>query len=115
MPAPILTDGATFMCAHGGIGTVAPDGLATQVTVGGHRPVLAGARVTGFASCLFPGPNGTLPCVGYRLPPPQGKAMTIGGQAVYTTADAGAIALAMSEGNKQPGLSVIETQSLLLA
>jgi hypothetical protein len=115
MPSAILTDGATFTCPHKGTGTIATgiliSALSELVTIGGHRPILAGASITGFTAasgCIFSSPAGSQPCVGFILPPPSEQTLTIGGQAVYTAADAAAIALAQSTGNGQPGLTRTE-------
>ena len=122
MPSPVLTDGATFTCPHGGTGTaasgltIAPLGMV--VTINGHRPILAGATVLGFTpalGCTFQVAGAATPCVGFSLPPPSGHGMTVGGQPVYTTADASMIALAVSTGNAQPGLKVSELQTILAA
>lgn len=124
MPSPILTDGATFTCLHSGTGTVASgivsiSALATNVTVGGHKPILAGATVTftPASGCKFPsmGPPGSLPCSAFSLPPPSEKTLTVTGQPVYTSADAAAIALVLSASNSQAGLSISEPQTLVTA
>jgi len=122
MPSPILTDGATFTCPHGGTGTVASgisiSALAAHVTIRGHKPILAGASITGFtqaSGCAFGTPPGSQPCVGFTLPSPSELTLTISGQPVYTAVDAAAIALAPSTGNSQPGLSISEPQSLVTA
>ena len=122
MPSPILTDGATFKCPHGGTGTtasgisVAP--LATNVTINGKKPILAGATVLGFTpatGCTFQISGSPAPCVGFTLPPPSEQTLTINGQTVYTAADAGAIAAAPSTGNGIPGLTITEPQTLVTA
>jgi hypothetical protein len=117
MPSAVLTDGATFTCAHHGTGTVTTGivvlPLASDFTIGGHKPILAGASVTGFSAasgCTFP-----QPCVGFTLPPPSEQTLTIAGQPVYTAADAAAIALVPSSGNGQPGLTISEPQTLVTA
>jgi hypothetical protein len=122
MPSPILTDGATFTCPHGGKGTtktgITISALAADVTIGGQKPILAGATITGFtlaSGCSFQVSGVSTPCIGFSLPPPSGQAVTIGGQPVYTAADAGAIALAPSTGNGVPGLSISEPQTLVTA
>ena len=122
MPSAILTNGATFTCAHQVTGTIATgiliSALAELVTIGGHRPILAGASITGFTAasgCTFGSPPGSQPCVGFILPPPSEQTLTIGGQAVYTAADAAAIALAQSTGNGKPGLTISEPQTLVTA
>jgi hypothetical protein len=122
MPSPILTDGATFTCPHGGTGTVQQgisiSALAQHVTIGGHKPILSGASITGFTvslGCSFMLGTTPAPCVGFSLPPPSGNAFADGGQAVYTAADAATIALAPSTGNSIPGLTISEPQSLMLA
>jgi hypothetical protein len=122
MPSTILTDGATFTCAHHGTGTVATgisiSALAANVTIGGHKPILAGATISAtpfFAGCIFGVPPGSQPCVGFTLPPPSEQTLTIGGQPVYTAADAAAIAAVPSSGNGQPGLTISEPQTLVTA
>ncbi len=123
MPSPILTDGATFTCAHGGTGTavtgISISSLAENVTIGGHKPILAGATITGFTTksgCKFQTPSGTpQPCMGFTLPPPSGQSFTIAGQSVYTAADASAIASVPSTGNAVPGLTISEPQTLVTA
>ena len=122
MSSAILTDGATFTCKHGGTGTVASglsiSNLASNVTIGGHKPILAGAIVSGFTTamgCTF-APAGTpKPCQGFTLPPPSEQSLTIGGLAVYTADDASAIALIPSSGNGVPGLQISEPQNLVSA
>jgi hypothetical protein len=122
MPSPVLTDGATFTCPHGGTGTTASgisiSALATNVTIGGHKPILAGATITGFTAavgCTFQISGVPTPCVGFSLPPPSGIALASSGQAAYTAADAATIALAPSTGNAIPGLQISESQTLVLA
>jgi hypothetical protein len=122
MPSVILTDGATFTCKHGGTGTVATgisiSNLAEKVTISGHKPILAGATITGFTAasgCTFGTPPGSQPCVGFSLPPPSEQSLTIGGVAVYTAADASTIAIAPSTGNGIPGLTISEPQDLVTA
>jgi hypothetical protein len=126
MPSPILTDGATFTCQHGGTGTVANgiisiSAVAASVTIGGHKPILAGATISGFtvaAGCNFKNPappNNPQPCLSFLLPAPSERTLTIGGQAVYTATDAAMIASVQSTGNLVPGLSISEPQSLATA
>ena len=112
MPSVVLTDGATFTCHHGGTGTVTTgisiSALAENVTIGAHKPILAGANITGFtlaSGCTFQVSGASTPCVGFTLPAPSEQTLTIGGQPVYTAADAATIALVQSSGNQQPGLS----------
>ena len=122
MPSAILTDGATFSCVHGGTGTVATgisiSSLAKEVTIGGHKPILAGATISGFTTalgCTFADSSGSKPCVSFTLPQPSGDALTIGGQLVYTAADTTAISSVQSSGNFQPGLTISEPQTLVTA
>lgn len=122
MPSAILTDGATFTCPHGGTGTVATgisiSALAADVTIGGHKPIIAGASITGFTAlsgCGFMVSGVSTPCVGFSLPPPSEQTFTISGQPVYTAADAATIALAPSTGNAIPGLKISEPQTLVTA
>jgi hypothetical protein len=120
MPSPILTDGATFTCAHKGVASVATglsiSSLASNVTIAGHKPILAGATVSGlFAGCVYTDAKGPKPCASFSLPPPSGSTVTIGGQTVYAAADATTIALAPEAGNGQPGLSISEPQTLVTA
>ena len=51
----------------------------------------------------------------FTLPPPSEKSVLVKGQPVYTAADAAAIALAPSQGNLVPGLTVSEPQTLVSA
>lgn len=126
MPSAILTDGATFTCPHGGTGTVANgiisiSALAEIVTIRGHKPIVAGASISGFtvvSGCNFKNPappNNPQPCISFSLPAPSERTLTIGGQAVYTAADAAVIASVQSTGNLVPGLSISEPQSLVTA
>lgn len=122
MLSAVLTDGATFTCPHKGTGTVASgisiSALADEVTIGGHKPILAGATITGFTAasgCTFTVAGASTPCLGFSLPPPTNQTVTIGGQVVYTAADASAIALVPSSGNSQPGLTISEPQTLVTA
>lgn len=126
MPSPILTDGATFTCPHGGTGTVATgisiSALAEELTIGGHKPILVGASIAGFTAlsgCAFTvvvaGVPTSTPCVGFALPPPSEQTLTIGGQPVYTAADLTAIASVPSTGNAQIGLKINEPQTLVTA
>jgi hypothetical protein len=119
MPSPILTDGATFTCKHGGIGTVASgitiSSLAQNVTIGGHKPILAGATISGvFKGCTNPA-IAKGPCTSFTLQTPSEQSFTIGGQFVYTAADAATIALVPDKGNNQPGLTISEPQELVTA
>jgi hypothetical protein len=124
MPSAILTDGATFSCAHKGTGTVASgivsiSAVAANVTIGGQKPILAGATITlTLASgCTFPAPASgpPNPCTTFSLPPPSELTLTIGDESVYTAADAAAIALVSNTGNGQPGLQISEPQSVMSA
>jgi hypothetical protein len=122
VPSPILTDGATFACPHGGTGTIATgisiSALAEQLTIEGHKPILAGATIAGFTpvlGCAFNVSGTPTPCVGFSLPPPSEQTITIGGQPVYTAADLAAIALVPSTGNAIPGLKISEPQVLVTA
>jgi hypothetical protein len=122
VPSPILTDGATFTCFHGGTGTIATgisiSAVAQEVTIDGHKPILAGASITGFTlalGCIFNVSGVSTPCAGFVLPPPSTQAITIGGKPVYTAADLVAIALVPSTGNAIPGLKISEPQSLVSA
>lgn len=122
MPSPVLTDGATFTCKHGGTGTAASgisiSSLAENVTIGGHKPILAGAVITGFTQamgCTWAPGGVSTPCVGFALPPPSEQSLMIGGAPVYTANDASSIATIPSLGNGVPGLSVSEPQTLVNA
>jgi hypothetical protein len=122
MPSAILTDGATFTCQHGGTGTVANgiisiSAVAASVTIGGHKPILAGATIsfTPASGCTFPPGGPPNPCSAFSLPAPSEQTLTIGGHSVYTAADAAAIALISNIGNGQPGLRISETQTLVTA
>jgi hypothetical protein len=121
MPSAILTDGATFTCPHQGTGTAATgisiSSLAENVTIGGHKPILSGATISGvFAGCLFPSiSGGGPPCASFTLQAPGEQTFTIGGQAIYTAADAPTIALAPEETNSQVGLTISEPQKMVTA
>lgn len=122
MPSPVITDGATFSCKHGGSGSAASglaiSAVASNINLNGHHPLLAGASVDGFTAalgCTFQVLGVATPCLGFALPPPSGKAMSVGGKPVYCSADAAAIALIPSKGNGQPGLTVSEPQNVLSA
>lgn len=122
MPSPVLTDGATFVCGHQGQGKLTTGfsvtATASNVTIGGQKPILAGASILGFTAasgCIFNILGTAAPCIGFSLPPPSGQALTIGGMPVYTAADLAAIALVPSTGNGQPGLQIKETQTLVSA
>jgi hypothetical protein len=124
MPAAILTDGATFTCLHGGTGSVASglsiSALADVFVIGGHKPILAGATISGFtvaSGCSFKNltSGAPQPCMSFTLPAPSGKSVLVKGQPVYTAADAAAIALAPSQGNALPGLTVSEPQTVVSA
>lgn len=122
MSNPILTDGATFSCPHGGTGTITSgisvSAVAVKVTIGGAHPILAGATIAGFtpaSGCAWQVSGVPTPCVGFMLPPPAGMAVAIGGQPVYTSADAATIAFAPSTGNGIPGLQISESQTKALA
>ena len=124
MPSAILTDGATFTCRHQGTGTVASglsiSALADVLVIGGHKAILAGATISGFTAasgCSFTNPatGNPQPCMKFTLPPPSGTAVLVKGQPVYTLADAATIALAPSQGNALPGLTVREPQTLVSA
>jgi len=119
MPSAILTDGATFTCGHKGSGTVASgitiSSLAQNVTIGGHKPILAGATISGvFKGCTNPA-NAGGPCTSFTLQTPSEQSFTIGGQSVYTAADAAVVALVPDNVNHQPGLTISETQELMTA
>jgi hypothetical protein len=122
MPSAILTDGATFTCPHGGTGTIATgisiSAVAADVTIAGHKPILADAIIAGFtpaSGCGFMLAGVPAPCIGFVLPAPSEQIVTIGGQPVYTAADATTIALAPSTGNGIPGLKFSEPQTLVTA
>lgn len=122
MPSAILTDGATFTCAHGGTGTVTSgiasvSPVATNVTIGGHKPILAGATVslTPASGCSWAPGGVATPCSAFSLPPPSEQTLTVTGQPVYTSADAAAIALVPSASNAQVGLTISEPQTLVTA
>ncbi len=121
MPSPILTDGATFTCAHGGTGTavtgISISSLAENVTIGGHKPILAGATISGvFKGCTYPAiSGGGPPCSSFTLQAPLEDSFTIEGQGIYTTSDAATIALVPDNANKQPGLTISEPQTLVTA
>jgi len=122
MPSAILTDGATFSCAHGGTGAIANgivsiSAVAATVTIGGHKPILAGATIsfTPASGCTFPQGGPPNPCSVFSLPAPSEQTLTIGGLSVYTATDAAAIALVSNIGNGQPGLTISEPQSAVIA
>jgi hypothetical protein len=124
MPSAILTDGATFTCPHSGTGSVASglsiSALADVFIIGGHKAILAGATISGFTAasgCSFTNPStgNPQPCISFTLPAPSGKSVLVKGQPVYTAVDAVTIALAPSQGNALPGLTVNEPQMLVSA
>jgi len=122
VPATILTDGATFKCAHQGTGTVASgvvsiSAVASNVTIDGHKPILAGAIVSlsPASGCQATAQLMVPQCSAFTLPPPSEQTVTIGGLAVYTAADEATIALAINTGNSLPGLQVSESQTLVSA
>lgn len=119
MPSPILTDGAIFTCGHKGVATSPSiSNLASNVTIGGHKPILAGAIISGtFAGCTWPALSGVgaPACSTFSLPPPSEASVTIGGVPVYTAADETAIALASDSVNGQVGMSISESQTLVTA
>jgi hypothetical protein len=125
--AIVLTDKATFQCAHmpKAIGTdqgITISLTASKTTVAGAKPILNGATIGGFtlaAGCTFgvtpATPNGT-PCLQFMLSAaPASGLLTDSGQKVYTEADLSAIAAVPSAGNAVPGLVINESQSKLKA
>jgi hypothetical protein len=120
--AIVLTDGAKFKCAH----MPAPVGkeagikvtlVASKTTVGGAKPIVSGASITGFttaAGCTFQVLGAPAPCMKFSLPPATGK-LTDSGNKVYTQSDLSAIAGIPSDGNGNPGLTIIESQTKLKA
>lgn len=115
----ILTDAATFTCVQGSPATkssgVIISAVATNVTINGAHPILAGAMISGFtpAVCAFQVSGTPTPCVSFSLTPPSEAKLLINGLAVYTSDDAGTIALVSSMGNGTPGLSITESQTLV--
>lgn len=125
--AIVLTDKATFKCAHMPTAIGTDQGItisltASKTTVAGAKPILDGATIGGFtlaAGCTFgvtpATPNGT-PCLQFLLSAaPATGSLTDGGQKVYTEANLPAIAVVPSDGNKIPGLVITESQSKLKA
>jgi hypothetical protein len=118
----VLTDAATFKCFQGSPGTktsgVTISSVATNVTINGAHPILAGATIGGFtvALCAYQtstAPPVPTPCVSFALTPPAQAKLLINGSAVYTSDDASTIALVNSTGNGFPGLQITESQQLV--
>ncbi len=120
----VLTDGAQFKCAH----MAAPVGvtqgisislLASKITVDNAKPILNGATISGFTTvngCTFQVAGTPTPCLSFALAAvPATGLLAEGGQKVYVDADSSGIALAVSSGNANPGLMIIETQTKLKA
>ena len=125
----VLTDGATFKCAHMAVPIgVSPTGIAInkvaqKIRINGAAPILDGTKISGCTvlnGCTFtnPGTGNPQPCIDFSLisalAPATGKLME-GGVPVYTEADLVAIAAVTSSGNTIPGLVISESQTKLKA
>jgi hypothetical protein len=122
--AIVLTDGAKFKCAH----MAAPIGIqegisisftASKITVGNAKPILNGAIISGFTTekgCIFEVSGVSTPCIAFQLSTVSATgSLSENNQKVYIETDNSAIALVVSTGNSQPGLTILETQTKLKA
>lgn len=122
MAGTVLTNKATFKCAHmaapvGIAGGITISSLGTHLTINGALPITAGATIAGFTSvlCLY-APGGTpTPCVSFILTAPSETRLVVDGKTVYTTLDAPAVALVPSSGNVIPGLVITDPETLVSA
>jgi hypothetical protein len=122
--AIVLTDGAKFKCAHMAVPLGIQEGItisltAQKITVGNAKPILNGAVISGFTTekgCIFQVSGVPTPCVAFPLATVAATgSLSENNQKVYIDTDKSAIALAISTGNAQPGLTIIETQTKLKA
>ena len=120
----VLTDGAKFKCAHMPVGLGVSEGIsisltAQKITVGGAKPILNGATISGFTTekgCTFQVSGVAKPCTSFLLAPvPATGLLAENDQKVYVEADSSAITLVMSVGNAKPGLTISESQTKLKA
>jgi hypothetical protein len=121
MAGTVLTNKATFACAHSAPVTVA-DGitistLGTHLTINGAQPIAAGATIAGFIAgvCTY-APGGTPdPCLSFVLTTalPSETHLQVDGKTVYTSSDLVAIKAVHSSGNSIPGLTIVETEVLV--
>jgi hypothetical protein len=118
--AIVLTDGSKFKCAH----MAAPIGIqegitisltASKITVDNAKPILNGAIISGFTTekgCTVQ----PTPCTAFQLSTVSATgSLSENNQKVYIETDNSAIALVVSTGNGQPGLTILETQTKLKA
>lgn len=119
--AIVLTDGATFKCAHmvAAIGKpfVSISTVASKIKVDVASPILSGATIGGFTTvngCTFQVTGTPTPCISFILTAPATGALQQDGIAVYTQADLSAILTVVSTGNANPGLVISESQQKLL-
>lgn len=122
--ATVLTDGATFKCAHMTAPIGVDDGIvitsrASKIQVGGAKPILEGATISGFTTekgCTFQVSGSPTPCVSFALAmAPATGLLAENNQKVYTDADASAIGGVVATGNGQSGLTISESQTKLKA
>ena len=116
----VLTDRATFKCAHMAVPVGISAGItissvAVHLTINGAHPILGGATIAGFTSALCPyAPGGTAaPCVSFVLGAPSETRMQIDGKPAFTSADAATIATIPSSGNAIPGLTIVDAEVLV--
>ncbi len=115
----VLTNKATFKCAHSAPVTVA-DGitisaLGTHLTINGAQPIAAGATIGGFITgiCAYAPGGVATPCLTFVLATPSETHLVVDGTTVFTSADAATIALIPSSGNAIPGLTIVESEVLV--
>ncbi len=120
----VLTDGATFKCAHmpAGLGVnqgISISSIAKKISVDGASPILNGATISGFTTangCIFQIAGVATPCGSFALAlAPASGLLSEDGQSVYVQADLPAIAAVVSNGNGIPGLIIAESQTKLKA
>ncbi len=116
----LLTDRATFKCAHmpvpvGVSGGITISTLAVHLNINGAHPILAGAKIAGFttALCTYTESGTPAPCLSFVLPAPSETRLQIDGNIAFTAGDLSAIAAVPSVGNAIPGLVIAEPQVLL--
>jgi hypothetical protein len=121
----VLTDGAEFKCAHMTApikvaeGGAAISSTASKIQVGGAKPILDGATISGFTlsnGCIHQVSGQSTPCLSFVLAPaPATGLLAENNEKVYTEADASAIESVLATGNGQSGLKIIESQTKLKA
>ena len=122
--AKVITDGASFKCAHMPAPLGVSQGIsisltAQKISVDGAKPVLQGAIISGFTvanGCTFQVAGAAAPCVSFLLAAvPATGLLSENNQNAYIDADAQAIGMIPATGNAQPGLSIVEPQNKLKA